>query len=1346
MNLFILDKDENLIDSLSGNAENSACHFFNAIVTKEVNKGCQLTFEVDMTDERITDVIKEEHFVVFNDGDKFRLVTIKEITDIHGEDFIKEVYCDDSSIELYDEVILEEMRTDVSLELVDAMNHVLKNTRWTVGEAEDVNRIRLQAEYKTKTVLEGLNLIASAYGVEVDFAVEFLGNKIVSRTVTMKRQLGRNLGKRIEYKKDMESIKRVTNTGDIKTAVIPFGKLNEETGEYVTIKDVVWTKAKNGLDKPVGQIYLEDPDATESWGYKDKSGGKRPRWIAIEYSDIEDPNELIKYANMQLASHKIPKITYEVEALDLYKLLDDEDYSFETVEIGDTVAIIDHEFNPPLAITSRVVKIEENYSKTQTERKITLGNTVGSIIDKDLKTQVAELGGSVKVDLSSIYNRLENLQNSTNTSINELNKQLDELLNRPDTDLSDIYEWLERLEGRDDIDKDQLFQWIEQIETSIGVDLSEIRKKVESLQNNVTNLDKKTGTGVWSAISQVNQLLFGSASGYHYMSESDGIWVYDKPSDQQPTKAIVLKGGQLGIAKWDAQKQAWTVGTFIDGNMINASMINTGTLSADRIKAGSISAEKLEVSVKDKIANSVTNEQVESKLQTNAEQIKAEVSKTYETKQAVTDKINNIQIGGVNRVLGTGTAKEFTFNGTTNNTWEPYNISKDISDKEVIVAFDFETENLTYNTDGVLRFQSSYISSSSNSTVWQPSYTLTNVIKAGTRSGSVKFTTTFTNMKSDAKFRFKADNVVGKLKIKNVRILTGNKLIDWTPAPEDIEESVKGVKGELALFEETVNTTFKDGVIRQAEATAIKQHIQTVDTVKAEIDKEYNAIYKNSALSQALKNELSTTKTAFNNAHTSLKSFINTAIEDGAITDTERNSVNSAFTTYNNAVATYREKVQQCLDYISTAKINDIQVGTRNYVRDYKFRKDDVWEKANSCATVDTTNSWGKLASRTTATFLSQIMPEGEINNGDTFTLQYEIKCENVQGSTGKDSFLIRTQLTGYLDDGTYVSDIGTFGKHESEASTLNSSGWTKVVKTLTINTTKEFDYVCLRLYARNFEGNIYFRNIKLERGTKATDLSPAPEDIDAKFENYFTAEQINESLQGLVDQSNELADKYQNMLSDKVVTPNEKIQLKAQLEQITSKYENAKILVDAVNNPTLTNNFNDMKSAYETVKATIEPLLTDMTSMTETNESIVYEQISDFYEKHEVVIRLVQTALNSTVVSVKTEVTQMADGVSTAIINSEEALGVTRTVGKHFTFTNDGWVQIYASKNGQKGRFLTQISDSRLSFYDAETEVAYLSNKELYITDARIINTLHVGNMALEKSAKGGMIFKWKG
>lgn len=564
MKLFIFDINENLIGSLSGNAEKSATHFFNAILTKELNKGRRLTFEVDMGEDGISDLIKEENHVVFKDGDVFRQVTIKEVVDTHGSDFIKEVFCEDSSIELYDEIVFEEIDLSISHEVDDVANHVLKNTRWVLGEFDDVRRMKLKEGVFKKTVLNCLNMIVNTFNVEIDFEVDFIHNKITQRRVIFKEKMGRDLGKRFEYKKDIESIKRMVDSSDIKTAVFPFGKTNEETGQYVTIADIIWNKNDHGLDKPKGQLFLEDPEATKKWGYADKNG-KRPRWIAIEYPDVENPNELINYAKMQLASHKDPKVTYEVEAIDLYKLLGDEEYSWETIEIGDMVVIIDHEFQPSLTLKSRIVKIEESYGRYNTNRKITLGNIIPTLVDKDFKTQISEINGSLG---------------------------------------------------------------------SVNVDLSDINNKLE-------DLDNKTGTGVWDAVSEINQILFGQESGYHYMSESDGIWIYDRPKDKNPTKALVLKGGQLGIAEWDNQTQSWKVGTFINGNKVDASMINTGILHADRIQAGSIDASKLNVSVRDKIDNSVTDEEVEAKLKVQADQILMSVSNTYETKDGIVDKVED---------------------------------------------------------------------------------------------------------------------------------------------------------------------------------------------------------------------------------------------------------------------------------------------------------------------------------------------------------------------------------------------------------------------------------------------------------------------------------------------------------------------------------------------------------------------------------------------------------------------------------------------------------------------------------------------------------------------------------
>ena len=161
-----------------------------------------------------------------------------------------------------------------------------------------------------------------------------------------------------------------------------------------------------------------------------------------------------------------------------------------------------------------------------------------------------------------------------------------------------------------------------------------------------------------------------------------------------------------------------------------------------------------------------------------------------------------------------------------------------------------------------------------------------------------------------------------------------------------------------------------------------------------------------------------------------------------------------------------------------------------DYIKDYKFQRQDIWSK--SSASIDNTNNYGILNTTTGASQLYQRYNNNEFKVGDTLTIQYEIKCEDVaQNTSTTQTFRVGTFLTAY-NDTTYVKELVTFSDHTEEVN--NFSDWTKVVKTGTV-ASGEFNNTILRLYARNFTGTVYFRNIKLEKGNKATDLSPAPED-----------------------------------------------------------------------------------------------------------------------------------------------------------------------------------------------------------------------------------------------------------
>lgn len=131
----------------------------------------------------------------------------------------------------------------------------------------------------------------------------------------------------------------------------------------------------------------------------------------------------------------------------------------------------------------------------------------------------------------------------------------------------------------------------------------------------------------------------------------------------------------------------------------------------------------------------------------------------------------------------------------------------------------------------------------------------------------------------------------------------------WSPSPGDVAKDIKDVSDAVSNLDTTINTTFKDGIISEAEAKAIASNINVLNAEKADIDAYYNKLYANAYLTGTAKTNLASAKTAYNTAHTNLINSINTAIADGKTTATEKADVDDKFTAYNNALFAYQTRV-----------------------------------------------------------------------------------------------------------------------------------------------------------------------------------------------------------------------------------------------------------------------------------------------------------------------------------------------------------------------------------------------------------------------------------------------------
>lgn len=268
----------------------------------------------------------------------------------------------------------------------------LEGTRWEVGQVYD-NGTNSTNFYYINT-LEAIQKIVNLFGLEAAFSVSLDAQKaqVVRRQVNLYSQQGERTGKRFEYGSNLLTVEREENTESLVTALIGRGKGeavyhdggdNENVedqapdgyGRRINFADVVWSKAHgNPVDKPQGQEYVEDPDATAAYGF---DNGK-PR-IGIEvFEDITDPYELINATWKALQVLKRPKVSFKANVMDVGDL-----------GLGDTVAIIRHDIQ--IEYFTRVYKVDHNLLDEQ-QNTIELGDNLSS---NSMTSTIASMSGAI---------------------------------------------------------------------------------------------------------------------------------------------------------------------------------------------------------------------------------------------------------------------------------------------------------------------------------------------------------------------------------------------------------------------------------------------------------------------------------------------------------------------------------------------------------------------------------------------------------------------------------------------------------------------------------------------------------------------------------------------------------------------------------------------------------------------------------------------------------------------------------------------------------------------------------------------------------------------------------------
>ena len=466
----------------------------------------------------------------------------------------------------------------------EMLSIALQGTRWTSGVV--YGGATGSTNFYYISTLEAIKKIVELFGLEVTFTVTIdpQTNQITRRQVNLYAQQGQRTGKRFEYGSNLLSVTREEARDGLITALIGRGKGEQVSegqdgspdgyGRRIDFADIVWSKANgNPADKPYGQEYVEDKDATAAFGF---DNGK-PRIGLQIFEDITDKNELIKATWAALQTLKRPQVSFKASVGDVGSL-----------GLGDTVAIIRHDIG--IEYFTRVYKVDHNLLDEK-QNEIELGDD----FDGDSITRtVSNVAGSVS-QVQQVASYAATAANGKNT-VNYGSPQPQVAAE------GDI--WYKDLgNGETDMMQYRNGNWV--LVTSTR-DLRNVEKKVNDTK---AALDK----GIASAFAavddeakkrkeiddQVNQALASAKDDFNakWQAASQAV-INEKSARSAADSAATVKINEANSnfdKTWNLATQA---NAKADSNAahfsnIDAGGIKTGTLNASLIKTGSMSADRI---------------------------------------------------------------------------------------------------------------------------------------------------------------------------------------------------------------------------------------------------------------------------------------------------------------------------------------------------------------------------------------------------------------------------------------------------------------------------------------------------------------------------------------------------------------------------------------------------------------------------------------------------------------------------------------------------------------------------------------------------------------------------------
>lgn len=310
-------------------------------------------FTVDKTGNPEIEKLEVGCYLIVKDGSKIRSF---EVMRIEEDKDSKTIYAEDAGLDLLGEQV-PPYSADKSYPITHYIDEFTFDSGWEVGINEIPSTTVRKLEWQgTDTATKRLRQLVRRFDAEISYDFEFANGKITKKLINIHRKIGEDKKVRLEVGREVSNVKRTISIENLATTIVATG------ADGITLAGAEYNEGN--IRSPKNSIYLIDYDAVERWkraGYTPAGGGIVKRFE----SEAKTPQALMAEAVIKLKQWNHPEVTYDVPI----NMLPGE------VNIGDTVIIVDHNYEPALIVEGRVASIKKSLS-TNEDGEIKITNIV----------------------------------------------------------------------------------------------------------------------------------------------------------------------------------------------------------------------------------------------------------------------------------------------------------------------------------------------------------------------------------------------------------------------------------------------------------------------------------------------------------------------------------------------------------------------------------------------------------------------------------------------------------------------------------------------------------------------------------------------------------------------------------------------------------------------------------------------------------------------------------------------------------------------------------------------------------------------------------------------------------